>query len=64
MAVYIAVGILALIVGLAVFIASRPADFRIERSAQINAPGDIVFALINDLTNGSDGRRMKSSTRT
>jgi hypothetical protein len=30
------------------FVASRPAKFRIERSAQVHAPSHTVFALLND----------------
>lgn len=42
-------GLLALLVaGLAVLIASRPADFQLVRSATLNAPPEKVFALIND----------------
>ena len=42
-------GALALLVGgLAAVIAMRPADFRLVRSATLNAPPEKVFALIND----------------
>jgi Polyketide cyclase / dehydrase and lipid transport len=42
-------GIVAvLIVALVVFISTRPGQFRVERSAQVGAPADIVFPLIND----------------
>jgi len=47
--IYIGAAIVLAIVGLLAFIATRPEDFRIERSAQINAPADVVFPLINDL---------------
>ena len=44
----ILLGILAvLVVGIA-FIASRPASFTVERSAEIAAPPEAVFALLND----------------
>ena len=44
----ILLGILAvLVVGIA-FIASRPASFTVERSADIAAPPEAVFALLND----------------
>ena len=49
MAVYIAVAVLVLIVAVIAFIATRPAYSRIQRSAQINAPADVVFSIINDL---------------
>jgi len=41
--------LLALIVVLVAFVASRPATFHIERSATIAAPADSVFAHIGDL---------------
>jgi hypothetical protein len=46
---YIGIAVLVLVVGLLVFIGTRPAHFRIERSAQIGAPADVVFPMINDL---------------
>jgi carbon monoxide dehydrogenase subunit G len=48
MLVRIALAILVLASGLAGFIATRPDTFHVERSAQVNAPPDAVFALIND----------------
>ncbi len=39
---------LVLVFGLLLFIASRPALFRLERSAEINAPTAVIFPLIND----------------
>jgi hypothetical protein len=47
--IYIGIAIAVLIIALLVFIATRPADFRIERSAQMNASGDAIFSIINDL---------------
>lgn len=44
----IAIGLLLIVVGLAAFIATRPAAFRYERSAQIDAPADVVFGLVAD----------------
>jgi hypothetical protein len=45
----ITVTILALLVAaVAIFLATRPCDFRIERSAQIEAPAARVFGLIDD----------------
>jgi hypothetical protein len=44
----ICIAVLILIVALVIFIATRPASFRIERSAQIGAPADVVFPMIND----------------
>lgn len=40
--------VVLLLAGLAVFIASRPAEFRIERSLLIQAAPDRVFAWVND----------------
>jgi hypothetical protein len=40
---------LVLLAALLVFISMRPNSFRVERSAQVNAPADLVFGYINDL---------------
>jgi uncharacterized protein YndB with AHSA1/START domain len=40
--------IAAVVLAAAIFIATRPPTFRIERSADINAPAARVFALINN----------------
>jgi len=49
-AIIIGIGVVVLVIALALaFIATRPADFRIERSAQIDAPRDVIFSIINDL---------------
>jgi hypothetical protein len=48
MEIYIGVGVLVLLGALLVFIGTRPDHFRVERSAEINAPGDIIFSFIND----------------
>jgi uncharacterized protein YndB with AHSA1/START domain len=45
----IGLGAVALIAILLVVIATRPAAFRIERSATIAAPAEVVFAQIEDL---------------
>ena len=42
------IALLVIVAALVIFIATRPADFRIERSAAINAPGDVIFAMIDD----------------
>ena len=44
----IALVVLAILVILAVVIATRPAAFRIQRSANIDAPAEVVFANLND----------------
>jgi uncharacterized protein YndB with AHSA1/START domain len=38
----------ALVVGLAAFIGTRPDDFRIERSARVEAPPEVAYALLED----------------
>jgi hypothetical protein len=48
-AISIGIGVLVLIVVAIAFIATRPTNFRIQRSAQINVPANIIFAIINDL---------------
>lgn len=48
MLVKIGLGVLALVAVLVVVIATRPAAFRIERSATIAAPAEVVFAQIGD----------------
>lgn len=45
----IALGALAAVVLLLILIATRPGTFRIERSATIAAPPEVVFAQVNDL---------------
>jgi hypothetical protein len=46
----IPIGITVLVVVIAglAFIGTRPARFRIERSARIETPGDVVFSMIDD----------------
>jgi Polyketide cyclase / dehydrase and lipid transport len=41
--------VLILIGAVFVFIGTRPGSFRIERSAPIGAPPDVVFSIVNDL---------------
>lgn len=38
-----------LVIAFVVYVAQRPADFRIERSTTISAPTAVVFAQVNDL---------------
>jgi carbon monoxide dehydrogenase subunit G len=40
--------LLLLVVGVVIFIATRPGSYHIERSASIAAPPEVVFANIND----------------
>lgn len=49
--VYVLAGIVAAIALLAVFVATRPADFRVGRSAAVAAPPEAVFDLVNDFHN-------------
>jgi len=46
--VYILIGVVAIIVILLTVIALQPADFRIARSATVNAPATVVFPHVND----------------
>ena len=45
----ILIGLVVLVAALAVFIATRSADFRVTRSAILPAPTAVVFGLVNDL---------------
>jgi hypothetical protein len=47
----IAIGVVVVLVILVVFVATRPAAFRISRSASMNSPADVVFVNINDFHN-------------
>ena len=49
MAILIGIAVLVLIIAVIAFVATRPTDFRVQRSAQIDAPADVVFSIINDL---------------
>jgi uncharacterized protein YndB with AHSA1/START domain len=44
----ILIGAVVVIAALAVFVAMQPDDFRIERTANVNAPPAAVFAQVND----------------
>jgi hypothetical protein len=46
--IILAIVIPVVIMVLLAFIATRPENFRIERSAEVRAPADVIFALIND----------------
>ena len=41
--------VLVLVIAALVFVATRPEDCHIERSARVSAPPDVVFSIINDL---------------
>ncbi len=47
MLVNIGLGLVAIVILLLVAIATRPAEFRLERSATIAAPAKVVFARLN-----------------
>jgi hypothetical protein len=49
MALYIGIGVGLLIVAFIAFVATRPTDYRVERSAVFCAPPSAVFPIINDL---------------
>ncbi len=51
MAKKIGIGVLLVLLVLTVIIATRPAHFRVTRSAQIHAPSSAVFPLIDDFHN-------------
>ena len=44
----ILIAIAALVVVLVVVIATRPSEFRVERTATVSAPAAVVFAQVND----------------
>jgi len=41
--------LVGVVVAFLAYVATRPNDFRIERSQTIKAPPEVVFAFINDL---------------
>lgn len=45
----ILIGLLALVGVLVIFISMQPDTFRITRNTTVNAPAEVVFALVNDL---------------
>ncbi|MFA6239945.1 MAG: SRPBCC family protein [Candidatus Hydrogenedentales bacterium] len=51
MFVKILIAVVVLVVGVVVLVASRPAEFRVTRSATIAAPPSVVFAQVNDFRN-------------
>ncbi|MBJ6759872.1 SRPBCC family protein [Myxococcaceae bacterium JPH2] len=48
MATYILLALAVLVVGFIAFVATRPAAFRIERTAHLPVPASVVFTLLND----------------
>ncbi len=51
MLIPILIVVAVIVIGLAVFIASRPTEFRVTRSVNILAPPQTVFAQVNNLHN-------------
>ena len=49
MLIKILIGLAVMVVVFLIFVATRPADFRVTRSATMSAPPAIVFAQVNDL---------------
>jgi hypothetical protein len=45
----VAVIVLVVVAGILIYAATKPDDFRVQRSASIKAPPDKIFALIDDL---------------
>ena len=45
----ILIGLAVIVVVFIIIVATRPADFRVTRSATISAPAAVVFAQVNDL---------------
>jgi len=50
-AVYILLGVVAVLAILALFISMRPSDFRVSRSATMKAPAEAIFTQVNDFHN-------------
>jgi hypothetical protein len=48
MVVKILLAVAAILGVLVIVIATRPSEFRVERSATISAPAPVVFAQVND----------------
>ena len=49
-AFYVAGAVLVLVLLLVVFIATRPTEFRIERSHNVGAPAGVIHGIVNDLS--------------
>lgn len=45
----VAAVVIALLIGFLIYVATRPNDFRIERTQSMNASPEAIFPLINDL---------------
>jgi len=49
MLVKILIAVVIVVLGLAAFVATRPAEFRVTRTASFAAPAPVVFAQVNEL---------------
>jgi len=49
MLVKILIGVVAIVGALAAYVATRPSEFSVSRSASFAAPAPAVFAQVNDL---------------
>lgn len=47
----ILIGLAVVVIGFIGFVATRPSDFRIERTATVDAPPQVVFNQVNDFHN-------------
>ena len=52
--VWVAVGVLIAVAAILILAATKPDNFRIERSVTIQAPAEKIFPLINDFRNWSE----------
>jgi len=48
---YILIAVAAAVIVFLIVVASRPGEFRVNRSASLSAPASAVFALVNDFHN-------------
>ena len=46
---YVAGGLLVLLIGLAIFVQTRSGEFHVARSMQIDAPPEVIFPHVNNL---------------
>ena len=52
------------IAGVLIYAATKPDEFRVQRSTAIKAPPEKIFPLINDFRPGRRGRPTSTATRT
>jgi hypothetical protein len=46
---FVLIGVAAIVIIFVAVVATRPSAYHIERKLEINAPADVVFAMLNDL---------------